>query len=469
MKRVSAILLAGLLAVVFIQFNTGCANIIPPTGGPKDSLAPVLIIALPKDSTLNFTGNKIVFTFDEYVLLDDKINDELVVSPNPDFMPIVEGKLKNVTVKLKDSLKPNTTYYINFGNAIKDVNEGNKLRHFTYVFSTGKELSSGTISGKVTLAETGETDSTLLVLLYTNLTDSAVKKNKPEFFTHLDSSGHFIFKYLPKDTFAIYVVPNDYSKRYDDSTKIFAFFDTTIDVNNYKDSVQLFAYQQEKAKPKPSVSSSNNNDKKNAKEEDKRLKLSTDIDKNEQGLLTPLSMLLSRKVTVFDSAKIILSDTNYKPLSGYSFIKDTSFKKFSLQYKWPENEPFILVIQKEAFADSAGITLSKNDTIKFVSKRESQYGSVRLHFNNLNLGKNPVLQLMLENKIYQSVILTGADWSAKLFEPGEYELRLLYDDNKNGVWDAGNFDARKQPEKVQRIPRKLTIKPNWDNEVDINL
>jgi hypothetical protein len=83
----------------FLFQATGCANIIPPTGGPRDSLPPVLVSAVPKDSTLNFNTNKIVLTFDEYVQLDNNITENLVVSPNPDNAPLVENKLKTVTVQ----------------------------------------------------------------------------------------------------------------------------------------------------------------------------------------------------------------------------------------------------------------------------------------------------------------------------------------------------------------------------------
>ena len=125
MKRLfhSSLFLCFIVTLALLVNATGCANIIPPTGGARDSLPPFLVTALPKDSTLNFNEKKIVLTFNEYVQLDNNINENIVVSPNPDNQPILENKLRTVTVKLKDSLKPNTTYAINFGNGIQDVNE----------------------------------------------------------------------------------------------------------------------------------------------------------------------------------------------------------------------------------------------------------------------------------------------------------------------------------------------------------
>ncbi len=473
MKKLSCLYIFIIICIILISIITGpgCANIIPPTGGPRDSLPPVLVNAVPKDSVTNFNAQKIVLTFNEYVELDQKLTEDFIVSPNPENAPLVEGKLRTVTIKLKDSLKPNTTYSLDFGNSLKDVNEGNVLKNFTYVFSTGKNIDKGTISGKVMLAENGEADSTLIVLLHSNLNDSAVKKLKPDYYTRLDSNGNFHFRYLPHGKFAIYVLPNDYSKRYDDSTKMFAFYNSTVNADSNNQRIQLYAYQQEKPKEKTATTTATTAPpkKKNQTEEEKRLRVTTNLENNEQDLLDNLELTFNRKITRFDSSKVILADTNFKSITGYTIQRDTSPVNFFIQYKWRENEGYKLIIQKEAFADSAGIMLAKNDTISFTTKRESQYGSVRLHFNNLDLSKNPVLQLVQNDKIVKSVPLTTVEWSVRLFEPGDYELRLLNDDNKNGIWDPGNFDEKRQPEIVRRIPRKLTIKANWDNDVDINL
>lgn len=443
----------------------GCANIIPPSGGPRDSLPPLLISATPKDSMLNFTGKKIVLVFDEFVELDQKLQDNLVVSPNPDIMPMVESKLKTVTVTLKDSLRTGTTYSINFGNSIKDVNEGNFYKNFTYVFSTGDELTTGTLAGRVLLAETGIPDSTLIVVLQRNANDTAVVKNKPDYYTKLDGSGRFQFRYLPNETFHVFVLPNDYTKKYDDSTKMFSFYDVPVNVGANTDSIRLFAYQQYKPADKNQIRSTAPAEK---KEEDKRLRLTVSIS-GEQDLLKNIDFTTNRKVQIFDSSKMILTDTNYKPLAAVNFSRDTTNQKFTLKHSWKPGENYKLIIYKEAFTDSAGIMLSKSDTLSFKTKDESDYGSIRLHFNNLDMSVHPVLQILRQNEIVQSVILTTPDWFNKLTEPGEYELRILFDKNKNGIWDPGDYSKKIQPETVQRIGRKLNVRGNIDNEVDINL
>ncbi|HVX51871.1 MAG TPA: Ig-like domain-containing domain [Chitinophagaceae bacterium] len=447
-----------------------CANIIPPSGGPRDSLPPVLVNALPKDSALKFSAKKIVLTFDEYVQLDNNMNANLIVSPYPVNIPTVENKLKTVTVYLRDSLRPNTTYSINFGNGVKDVNEGNIAKNLTYVFSTGDHIDNGTLSGTVTIAETGKKDSTLLVLLHSNLSDTSIRKNNPVYLTRLDSAGRFRFMYIAPGTYNVFVLPDEYSKKYDDSTKMFAFLNAPVTIDSTTQPVTLYAYREFEPKEKgQGAGGGSGNKKKNAREQPK-LQMITSVGQGPQDLLLPFMVTFpATKIGTFDSTKIVLSDTNYTPLKGYTFSADTTMKIFSLHYNWAENEPYRIVVQKDAFSDTTGLTLEKNDTLSFKTKRESEYGSIRLHFNNLDLSKNPVLLLLQSDKITTSVPLRTNEWYQKLFRPGDYEIRILHDDNKNGVWNPGSYAGKRQPEVVITIPRKLTIKANFDNEVDINL
>ncbi len=190
------------LALTRVPFITGCANIVPPTGGPKDTLPPVLIKADPEMRALNVNSNKIVLTFDEYVDLKD-VSKNLIVSPVPKQMPTVYSHLKVITITIKDTLQPNTTYAFNFGRAVADVNEGNVLKNFTYVFSTGDYIDSLRYSGRVIMANTGKPDSTLMVMLHTELFDSAVEKLRPRYITRLDSAGNFTFNNLRPDIYAL--------------------------------------------------------------------------------------------------------------------------------------------------------------------------------------------------------------------------------------------------------------------------
>ncbi len=467
MKRISAVYFyLTIFIIILIIGNTGCANMIPPGGGPKDSLPPVLVEAEPKDSVIHFTGNRITLNFDEFVEIQNQY-ENVIVSPNPVSQPIINSHFRTVTIKLKDTLEPNTTYSINFGNALKDINEGNIARGFTYVFSTGRKLDSNTISGKVILAETGKIDSTLIVVLHRKLDDSAVVKDRPRYVARLDGKGNFTFRNLAAGTFAMYAIPNDYSKHYDDSTKPFAFASEPINSADNK-PVTLYAYQLQRIDTLPRKTKAPAAAAK--VKEDKQLRFLTNLSSGRQDLLKNFEITFSKKITVYDSTKVTLTDQDFKEVRNYSIVADTGKTKFTLLYKWPENTQYNLILEKTAFADSAGVTLSKNDTIKFATKRAEDYGSVRLRFKNLDLSKNPVLQIVQSDKITDSIPLKQSEWYSKLYEPGEYEIRLLYDNNKNGKWDPGHFFGKHvQPEIVISLNTKLTVRGNWDNEKEIIL
>jgi hypothetical protein len=213
-------LLYHFVCLLLLTYKMGCANII--LRWSRDSLPPILITAFTKDSALNFNSNKIVLTFNEFVEVRE-LTENLVVSPLPKNNPIVDFKLRTVTIKLKDSLVPNTTYTIDFGNSVKDVNEGNAVKNFTYVFSTGNIIDNNSFSGKVIVAETGLIDSTIIAALYKNTNDTAVTTQRPNYIAKLQGDGSFKFINLPIGNFKLYVINNSYSKKYDDSTQLFAF------------------------------------------------------------------------------------------------------------------------------------------------------------------------------------------------------------------------------------------------------
>lgn len=453
---------------------SSCANIIPPTGGPRDSFPPNLINATPHDSTTHFATNRITLTFDEYVTVDNP-SENLVVWPNPKTPPLVESKLRTVTIKLKDSLEANTTYTLNFGRSLKDVNEGNADSSFTYIFSTGKTLDRNKLRGKVFLAETGKIDTTLIAVLHKNLSDTAVQKDIPRYYSKIDRKGNFYFFNLPTDSFNLYVLPNDYSKKYDDSTKLFAFLNAPVYISDTNTKpVTLYAFREFKEEQvKTATPNTSKNTSKNARKRDTTLAVTTNLESGRQDFLTNLHLTFSDTLKTFDSAKFHLTDTNYKALPGVRLALDTVATKIFLNYKWTENTPYVLVIDEDAVADSADQKLAKSDTIKFSTLKESDYGSLRIRFQNLDTSKHPVLQVIKDDKVIDSSPMTGYEFYRKFYRPGDYELRLLYDTNKNGIWDTGSYLLKKQPEVARSVTTKeggkITAKANQDKEYNITL
>ncbi len=471
-----------LLSTIFIAFlgNSSCAVIVPPTGGPKDTLPPRLVLANPHNSSLHVSGNKIVLYFDEYVDVKD-VSANIAVSPIPKVNPLVESKLKAVTVKIKDTLQPNTTYSINFGKAIRDVNEGNILRNFTYVFSTGSYIDSMEYSGRVLVANTGKADSTLIAILHLKKDDSAVVKERPRYFTRVDSTGHFTFRYIAPGTYYLYAMKDDAnSRKYLSKSQLFAFADSAVVIGKKNVSLTLYAYAEkdDKTSGKTSGSKSGTGSKPAAekpkdKEKDKRLQFSTTIKNGQFDVLDTLTFVFANALKIFDSSQLRFTDENYKDIRNYHFIHDSTNKKITLVYNWMDvlDTKFYLIATKEFAQDSAGRKLLKTDTIPFSTKKESDYGEVDLRFRNLDLSRNPVLQFVQSDVVKRSYVFKrSSEFKIRLFEPGEYELRILYDDNKNGVWDPGEFFGKhRQPEKVQPIRNKLNVKANWDNDKDIPL
>lgn len=448
-----------------IVLFSSCANIIPPSGGDRDSLPPVLISALPKDSAVNVFPKLITLTFDEFVSLQD-INSNLIVSPTLKNIPCVDNKLRNVTIKFKDSLEANTTYSLNFGNSIKDVNEGNILKEFRYVFSTGNTIDDFTYTGKVLLAEKGSVDSTLIVILHNTTSDTAIFKNRPRYYSKINGKGNFEFKNLSGGYYSVYVLPNDFSKKYDDSTKMFAFKSMPLLVNGSIVNDTLYAF--EAYKRKAAGSSSPVANVANSKTEN-RLRYTTNLENGSQDLLSPLQLRFLKPLKSFDSSKILFADSNYISLNGASISLDTSKTIVSINYPWKEQMQFRIILPKDAVTDTGGMGLAKSDTLRFATKKETEYGSIRLRFSNLNLSKNPVLQFVQSDKIVESIPLNSLELVRKLYRAGSYDLRILYDTNQNGVWDTGVFGKiKKQPETVQLISKPLVVRGNWDNEVNIS-
>lgn len=455
----------GLITIIFWSLisGSGCANIIPPEGGFRDSLPPALLRVSPPDSTRNFSESRISFSFDEYIQIDN-FQQNAIVSPVPRNMPTVTYKLNTVSLRLKDTLEANTTYSINFGNSIKDVNESNVMKEFTYIFSTGSSIDSLSFRGNVLLAETGKIDSTLIVILHTKAEDSALVKERPRYMAKSDGKGNFIFRNLPADTFYVYALKDDARSLRYFGKQLFAFADSPVVVQQNTPSKTLYAYEAVKASQTTSTSGARS-------AADKRLKFQTTIKSNTHDLLQKFSFLFETSLKQFDSSKIrFATDTLYTPVTEYAWSIDTTKKKVTLNYSWQENTLYHFILEKDFATDTLGQQLLRSDTLSFTTMKSSDYGKLSIRFRNLDFSKNPVLQFVQSEKVVNSFPLSGETFSQTLFLPGEYELRILNDANKNGIWDPGEFFGKhKQPEIVKPVERRINVKENGENEIEIRL
>jgi hypothetical protein len=450
---------------------TGCANIVPPTGGPRDTLPPVLLSAIPEKNVLHMSSNKIVLTFDEYIDLKE-IRKNLIVNPVPKIAPSVHSHLKTITIEIKDTLQPNTTYSLNFGRAIVDINEGNVLKNFGYAFSTGNYLDSLRYSGRVILANTGKPDSTLIAILHDHLDDSAIVKERPKYIARIDSSGNFTFSYLHPGIYALYALKDESgTHEYTSKAQTFAFADSPVDLRKSTAPLILYAYADtSNSTPPPKKTAPSTVSKKEDKDKVKRLVISGNLAGGVLDLHHQLEISFAVPVRSIDTAKIRFSSDSFQTITNYHIALDSLNKKMTLTYNWKENTLYHLILQKDFAEDTLGEKLLKIDTVSFKTKKESEYGNLRLRFRNLDLNQHPVLLILQNEKIIlSSPIGRSLRYNNKLFDPGEYDLRILYDTNQNGVWDPGDFWKHRQPEIVVPVKKKLTVKSNWDNEVDIIL
>ncbi|MCH5600197.1 Ig-like domain-containing domain [Niabella ginsengisoli] len=458
--RAKNILFVGLIlasAIALLFSETGCASIVPPSGGPRDSLPPVIVSVIPENQTLNFNAKEIKIEFDEYVELNDPYKN-LLISPFPKINPEVTRKLRTVTVKIKDTLQPNTTYVYNFANTIKDLNEGNQGKDLLYVVSTGTYVDSMELSGNVRMAKTGKADSTLSVMLYNNLDDSAIVKERPRYIARVDTTGTFFFRFLAPGKYRLYAMKDESGMYMYNGEQIFAFADSVVTIAPEPPApVRMWAYEPEKRKEEDM------DEETEIDEKEKRLKFNTNLEASQQDLLSAFIMTFDNPLKTFDTTKMSLSmDSTFRPITGHRFTLDSTAKIVTMNLPWLEDTTYNLVLEKEFASDSLNRQIFRKDTITFKTKARTDYGQVRINFVDIEMDRNPVL-LITQGETIKNAFPIPANRviELQLYNPGEYDMKILYDKNKNGKWDPGEFFVEhRQPELINDIDRKLIVRPD---------
>lgn len=217
-----------------------CARQSTPTGGPKDTEPPkVDTLNSTRNFSTRFSQRRIELVFDEWVQLSD-VGTQVVVSPTLSKRPEITLKGKKVVFQLAegDTLRPNTTYTINFGTAVKDFHENNPAKDLRFVFSTGDYLDSLQVGGAVADAFSGEPVENVSVMLYENLGDSVVRKERPYYFARTDKLGRFLFQNVRVGVFKIVVIEDASGDlKWDGQNERIGFPDSLLALN---DSVKPF-------------------------------------------------------------------------------------------------------------------------------------------------------------------------------------------------------------------------------------
>ena len=199
--KVGSIILLNLLLLTIFS----CARMGSPDGGWYDETPPKILGTSPANGSDDVNSKKVTILFNEFVKLDNP-TEKVVVSPPQLEAPEVKVSGKRITVALQDTLKPNTTYTIDFSDAITDNNEGNPLGNYTYSFSTGNRIDTMEVAGYVLEAQNLEPIKGILVGLYSNLNDTAFQHEPMMRIARTDGNGHFVIKGVAKGDYRIYAL-----------------------------------------------------------------------------------------------------------------------------------------------------------------------------------------------------------------------------------------------------------------------
>ena len=345
MKNLVYILLS--LIILF-----GCAKRGTPTGGPKDSIPPVLVNASPKLNSNNFDSEEIRLTFDEWIKLD-KVQDQLIISPpleksSYEIKPL-SGVTKKVFLKFLDSLAPETTYTINFGNSIQDNNENNPLTFFSYTFSTGETIDSLYIRGNTKDAFSQESDEFISLQLYrvdSLFKDSIVFQDKPTYISNTLDSTNYKFQNLKEGKYLL-IALKDVGNNY--------FFDPFYDKIGFIDSLITL--------PRDSV-----------------------ID---------LKLFKEETEIIWDKPHFINSEK-----IGFGYYGKLDLDKIKIESNIPDSVNYVFIKEKET--DTLNLWLSRNSfdslnfslietdtikltTVKFDRKRDSLIDSLNISSKTVNV------------------------------------------------------------------------------------
>ena len=507
-----------------------CAQIRPLTGGEKDSEPPKEIESSPINGATNFTENSIVVKFDEYIKLNN-LASQLIISPLMETPPEVIVKGKKLVIKLKSELSENTTYSLNFGNAITDITENNIFPNYKYVFSTGNFIDSLSYSGTVLNAFNLSKKESVFVLLYDQFEDSVPFKELPRYVALTDKEGAFTITNIAKGEYKLFAL-KDINSNYlfDLPNEAIAFSNTLISVDTASSKNTLYLFEEEsdiqfveqaenKIFGKIDIRLNQPNQNLIINPLDQHFKKQWYIEeKNETGDSITLWLLvkdafdnleieLKDGAEVIDTAsvKIMQSDefidttltvsTNIKssfdlnqniiidlarPLVNYntdsilfyedsvlisiSDLKNIKVNQLELSYNFKENTEYELFIPPATFEDIYGL---KNDTLytKFKTKKEADYGIINLTVTP-NFTENYIIQLFRKDKIVKERFLKdSSNTQYKYLAPGNYELKLIIDNNNNQKWNTGNYIEGLQPEKVIFYEKEIKIRANWDNDI----
>lgn len=493
-------------------------------------MPPAVKETIPANESTNFIEKTITVEFNEFIRLDN-LTSQLIVSPLMEETPDITVKGKKLVIKIKGELKPNTTYSLNFGDAIQDITEGNIYPNYKYVFSTGSFIDSLNFSGSVIGAFDLIVKESIFVMLYDEFEDSIPKTKKPRYIAKTDKDGQFQITNISQGEYKLFAL-NDINSNYlfdlpneeigfynelvqiDSSVidnKIYLFTENTdlqyvtksanssygkieIEFNLPADSISVFSLNEKVSLGIEEVTENkkmkmywltepfNVENLMLAVSNNKEVIDTLDIELMEPELVVDsvlsvttnlgakfdlnkaIQFTSSRPLSVIDISKISLLEDSVKV--DFKFVQDSlNIRKYNVEYDFKEKTDYILFVEPKTFKGIYGL---ENDTIlnTFKTKRESDYGNLVLNVFP-PFTENYIIHFLLKNKIVETRYGVGkTTFKFNYLAAGEYDVKLIVDNNNNGIWDTGIYDEKLQPEKVIYYEGKISIQENWDNKID---
>lgn len=467
------------LILLSVGFTVGCANIVPPDGGDKDTTPPKLLVIEPQDSLLNTRVTSITLRFDEFVEVKDA-STEVQVSPVLPYPLSVTSIGKKVKVLIPDSLlKENTTYRVSFGKAIVDLHEQNPFEGYTYTFSTGGYFDSLQLSGIVVDAATGTTmDDINVVLHYADECDSSIVRKKPAYVVRTSSGGKFSLSGLPAKRFRIYALKDENGNLiFDGGQEKVAFVDTTY-MPTTADSAQqivlllfrenvldsLTALSQDKGV----IAGKGRSDRSARKNEVLSYRVDVDTankDKRTHDVKLPLNIVFTQDTFKYDAERIFVSyDSAGADIEvDHQVWLDSGNKQvMNIFVSWKQNVLYTVRLLPGFASDTAGNNVPPSKYI-FRTKDDDDYGKLQVKVPASYLDNKYVLLVKGDKDTVYSKPIIDTLVNLTLLDPGKYKVYIIVDENHNGKWDPGILLERVQPEIVIPHNTEVTLKAGWEN------
>jgi len=511
----------------FFIVLVSCARIGTPTGGPIDETPPLVLTAMPESETVNFKGNKIRINFEEFIKFKD-LNKQLVISPPMIFQPEITPMgfaAKFIEIKLKDTLKENTTYTFNFGNSIVDNSEGNVLQQYKYLLSTGNFIDSLKLSGTYKDAYSLKTNYNASILLYAvneNYNDSIIYKRKPDYITNSIDSLHYELTHLKTGKYTVIALKDKSANMiYNPKEDEIGFLDKPIELPNdsivnlliakeaprflikkpielVKDHIiigyegdwnaeivemsdkkgNLIAYQKTKELSKDTINIWYKNvigDTLKIKIKEKEIVKDFFVklhSKKKDSLIIKkyFSPTLGFRDTITFTTNIPIQSIDINEIQFKTndsipvvFQPFLSDQKDKLQLLF-EKKPatrYQLILNPKAIID---IFENTNDTLQydFAIKRTEDYGELNLKLK-LEIEQQYVVDLLNDKMelVQENIINRATDLMYKNLPPGKYTVRVIFDVNRNNKWDTLNYIEKKQAEKIIYLQKIIDVRANW--------